>query len=126
MSSVLEQGSYATLPAHVHCLSSAVFFDDLTGLWHETQNLTTRDGLVTSQVSLAANFSYAARVGGTTCIHDFLQSMILRPVGDGVCLVELAPLQVRSFVPHRYTDADASGFVLFQSHTPHVIVNCPL
>lgn len=49
----------------------AVSFDDLAGVWRETQNLTSRDGLVTSQ------------------------AMLLRPIADGVCRVELAPLNLK-------------------------------
>ncbi|RYG45840.1 hypothetical protein EON67_10195 [archaeon] len=46
--------------------SYAVMFDDAKGMWRETQSLTTRDGLVTSQ------------------------TLLLRPIADGICSVELA------------------------------------
>jgi hypothetical protein len=51
-------------------------FDDIAGIWNETQGLTTRDGLVSKQ------------------------GMILRPVADGVCAVEL----VDSPLPGTYPD----------------------
>lgn len=42
-------------------------FDEMAGVWLETQNLTSRDGFVVKQ------------------------SMVLRPVADGMCRVELVP-----------------------------------
>jgi hypothetical protein len=65
-------GGPAALPSPMHAAAADIrictvnlAFDDATGVWKETQSLTSRDGLSSTQ------------------------ALVFRPVADGVCAVEL-------------------------------------
>lgn len=73
--------------------SLAVAFDGRAGVWRETQTLTSADGLVSSQ------------------------SMVLRPIGDGVCAVKLmTPHFAPSAAGVTAEEAAAAGFEGYEHH----------
>ena len=88
----LHQVDYFTLSPSPFLLH-AVSFDDMAGVWHEKQNLTSRDGLVTSQ------------------------HMTLRPIADGLCSVELVHGEQQPQHGH-YGGATGRGYHSLHRYAP--------